>query len=732
MIQKALPQLTVADVFITDELDRRAPKKTDYLQEKLALQDLAARMVDQPEEVLPRFVDLALEMAVGVSAGLSLYEENPPPGVFRWQYLRGVLAPFNGATTPRDFSPCGITLDRNAPVLSRHPERLYGWIADANIVVPEVLLVPLYLGGRVPLGTLWIVSDREGHFDSGHARALTELAAFVGIALRMVRSEQRLNQALEAQERTAEVTLRSSEEQFRLLVQSVTDYSIYMLSVDGRVASWNAGAQRIKGYQPEEIIGQHFSRFYTEEDRQNGEPERALATAMREGRFEKEGLRVRKNGERFWANVIIDAIHGDNGEIIGFAKITRDITEQREARAALDRTRETLYQSQKMEAVGQLTGGIAHDFNNLLTAVIGSLEIAERRVSDASVKRLISNAMRGAKRGAALTQRMLVFARRHELNFQPLDIPTLVRGMSEMLERSLGPSVFIETRFPLNLPRIKTDPNQLEVALLNLMVNARDAMPQGGPIIVAARSEAIGEGQQLRPGSYVCLSVTDSGEGMDDATLAKATDPFFTTKEVGKGTGLGLPMVHGLAQESGGTLDLRSRRGKGTTAELWFPVAEKSPVATTANEVSTRTATIFRKLTILVVDDDPLVLTNMAAMLDDLGHTVHEASSALEALSILSRESAIELVLTDQAMPQMTGAELIGEIKSRWPKLPVILATGFAELPPGIDPLQQITLAKPFLQYNLEQAVNAALEDPKKRRVARFRGSDTDLSFTRV
>ena len=720
--QKALPQLTVADVFITDELDQRAPKKTDYLQEKLALQDVAARMADQPEEVLPRFVDLALEMTGGVSAGLSLYEESPPPGVFRWQYLRGRLAPFDGATTPRDFSPCGITLDRNAPVLAQHPERVYGWIADANIVVPEVLLVPLYLGGKVPLGTLWIVSDREGHFDSGHARALTELAAFVGIALRMVRSEHRLNQALEAQERAAEATLRNSEAQFRLLVQGVTDYSIYMLGLDGRVASWNAGAQRIKGYLPEEIIGQHFSRFYTEEDRQNGEPERALATAIREGRFEKEGLRVRKNGERFWANVIIDAIRGDDGEIIGFAKITRDITEQREARAALDRARETLFQSQKMEAVGQLTGGIAHDFNNLLTAVIGSLEIAERRVSDVSVKRLLSNAMRGAQRGAALTQRMLVFARRHELNSQPLEIPMLVRGMSEMLERSLGPSVLIETRFPLNLPWIKTDPNQLEMALLNLIVNARDAMPQGGPIIVAAFSEAVGEGQQLRPGSYVCLSVTDSGGGMDAATLAKATDPFFTTKEVGKGTGLGLPMVHGLAQESGGALVLKSRKGKGTTAELWFPVAEKSPVAATVNQVFA-TATKSRKLTILVVDDDPLVLTNMAAMLEDLGHTVHEASSALEALAILGRESAIELVLTDQAMPQMTGAELIGEINSRWPKLPAILATGFAELPSGIDPLQQITLAKPFLQDALEQAVNGALEDPKKRRVVRFRGS---------
>jgi CheY-like chemotaxis protein len=381
-----------------------------------------------------------------------------------------------------------------------------------------------------------------------------------------------------------------------------------------------------------------------------------------------------------------------------------------------------LFHSQKMEAVGQLTGGIAHDFNNLLTAVIGSLEIAERRTSDASVKRLICNALRGAQRGAALTQRMLVFARRQELDVQPLDIPTLVRGMSEMLERTLGPSMLIETRFPLNLPWIKTDPNQLEMALLNLMVNARDAMPQGGSIIVAARSEVIGEGQQLGPGRYVCLAVTDSGEGMDDATLARATDPLFTTKEVGRGTGLGLPMVHGLVQESGGALVLKSQRGKGTTAEMWFPVAEKSPVATTVNDMSAPTATAARKLTVLVVDDDPLVLTNMAAMLEDLGHTVHEASSAFEALSVLGRENAIEVVLTDQVMPQMTGAELIGEIKSRWPKLPTILATGFAELPPSVDQLQQITLTKPFRQYNLQQAVNAALEDPKERRVARFRG----------
>jgi PAS domain S-box-containing protein len=352
-----------------------------------------------------------------------------------------------------------------------------------------------------------------------------------------------------------------------------------MLDPDGKVASWNAGAQRIKGYSPEEIVGRHFSQFYTEEDRQDGEPERALATARREGRYEKEGWQVRKDGTRFWANIVIDAIRegeGD-GEIIGFAKITRDITEQREARAALDRTREALFQSQKMEAVGQLTGGIAHDFNNLLTAIIGSLEIVSRRVSDQSIKRLIDNAMHGAERGAALTQRMLVFARRQELEVKPVDIPPLVRGMGEILDRSLGPSVLIETRFPLNLQWVKTDPNQLEMALLNLMVNARDAMTDGGPIVIAARLKTVAKGQgQLRPGSYVCLSVTHTGEGMDEETLSRAVDPFFTTKEVGKGTGLGLPMVHGFAQQSGGRLVLKSQKGQGTTAELWLPVAEKS------------------------------------------------------------------------------------------------------------------------------------------------------------
>jgi PAS domain S-box-containing protein len=508
---------------------------------------------------------------------------------------------------------------------------------------------------------------------------------------------------------------------YRLLVNAVTDYAIYMLDPNGRITSWNPGARRLKGYEEAEILGQHFSRFYIDEDRAAGLPALALATAAKDGRFEREGWRVRKDGSRFWAHVIVDPIRNPAGELVGYAKITRDLTERRDAQLALDRTREALFQSQKMEAVGQLTGGIAHDFNNLLTAIIGSLEIARRRATDASVIRLIDNALRGAERGSSLTQRMLMFARRQELDFRPVDIVALVHGMAELLERSLGPSVRVETRFPLGLPWVNTDSNQLEMALLNLAVNARDAMPEGGPVVITARPETIALAHgRLQPGEYVCLSLTDTGEGMDEDTLAKAIDPFFTTKEVGKGTGLGLPMVHGLAEHSGGQLLLRSRKGQGTTAELWLPVAKKTEKAAEAEAPAQVPAKEHRRLIVLVVDDDPLVLTNMAAMLDDIGHRVFEADSASEALTILRRESGIQLVITDQAMPRMTGLQLIEEIKDNWPDLPVILATGFAELPRGTDILQ-ITLAKPFRQHDLASAVETAMTTPDARRILRFR-----------
>ena len=346
--------------------------------------------------------------------------------------------------------------------------------------------------------------------------------------------------------RAVEEALRKSEEQFGLLVHGVSDYAIYMIDPEGIVTNWNLGARRIKGYLPHEIIGRHFSLFYTEEDRKAGEPQKALEIARQDNRFEKEGWRVRKDGTRFWAHVVIDAIRDDRGELLGYGKITRDITERKEAEQKLETARTALLQSQKLEAIGQLTGGVAHDFNNLLMAVLGSLELMRKRLpDDPKLKALLENAVQGAQRGAVLTQRMLAFARRQELEMEAINIPQLVRGMTELLQRSLGPSVHIETRFPLVSKPVLGDANQLEMILLNLTVNARDAMPDGGQIVIATRDEVIREqdGSRLKPGSYICLTVSDNGEGMDEETLRRATEPFFTTKGPGKGTGLGL--VHG-------------------------------------------------------------------------------------------------------------------------------------------------------------------------------------------
>jgi PAS domain S-box-containing protein len=433
--------------------------------------------------------------------------------------------------------------------------------------------------------------------------------------------------------RAAEADLRRSQEQFRLLVQGVTDYAIYLLSLEGMVASWNAGAERIKGYKPEEVIGQHFSIFHTPEDRATGLPAIALETARREGRFEKEGLRVRKDGTKFWANVVIDAIRDGEGFLIGFAKITRDITERKRAEETIERTREALVQSQKMEAIGQLTGGVAHDFNNLLMAIQGSLEMMKRRLpsSDSQMHQFIDNALQGAQRGAALTQRMLAFARRQELKLQSVNVTELIAGMTDLLRSSLGAAIEIETRFPLGLPKVSADANQLELAILNLSMNAKDSMPRGGSIVIAARERNVQNEPGLKAGRYVCLSVTDAGTGMDERTLKRAVEPFYTTKGVGKGTGLGLPMVLGMTEQSGGKLYLKSKPGQGTTAELCLPAAPSEEEAEN-KDITPSAASVGRALRIVSADDDPLVAFNTLAMLEELGHTVFSASSAAEAL----------------------------------------------------------------------------------------------------
>jgi PAS domain S-box-containing protein len=523
----------------------------------------------------------------------------------------------------------------------------------------------------------------------------------------LLRLNAELEENVKGRTRELEAALRrlqESERSFELLVESVTDYALYMVDPTGCVVSWNSGARRIKGYDAAEIIGKNFECFYSEQDRAAGIPAAGLRTAAREGRLETEGWRVRKDGTRFWANVIIDAIHND-GHLVGFAKITRDITERRAAEARLR-------QAQKMEAVGQFTGGAAHDFNNLLMAILGSLEILRKRLpNDPRLLALLDNAMQGAKRGSTLTQRMLAFARRQELKQEAVDLAQLVNNMLELLERSLGPTINIETRLPREVVRVRTDANQLETALLNLAINSRDAMPNGGTITISVAEHSVTAAHPtgLPPGAYACLAVTDTGHGMDEATLAHATEPFFTTKGIGKGTGLGLSMVDGLTGQSGGKLIVQSVLGRGTTMELWFPITtlaaatgERNP--TDANE----RAQTERQLCILAVDDDSLVLANVAAMLEDLGHRVIAVGCGTRAIEEIESTPAIDLVITDQAMPVMTGTQLIEFLRARRPTLPVILATGYAELPQGVSPSIG-RLSKPFTQRALAEALAATV-----------------------
>lgn len=501
------------------------------------------------------------------------------------------------------------------------------------------------------------------------------------------------------EQRAAERALRQSEELFRILVEGVTDYAIYMLDPGGKVISWNAGAERIKGYKPDEIIGEHFSRFYLPEEVGAGAPAEALSIARATGHFEKEGWRLRSDGTRFWAHVVIDPITADDGEIIGFAKITRDITERANAQRELETAREALYQSQKMEAIGQLTGGVAHDFNNLLAAILGSLDLLRKRLPhDPRTTPLLENAIQGAERGAILTQRMLAFARKQELKLEAVDIPHLVRGMSEFIRRSIGPNVDVQMRFAEVLPRAQTDPYQLETALLNLVVNARDALPNGGEIAITADQVSVSKTEgERRVGSFVRLSVSDNGTGMPAEIAAKVTEPFFTTKGVGKGTGLGLSMVQGLAGQSGGWIEIHSEVGKGTRIDLWLPLAT-AEFPTAGSPVTEAIQETCKRLVVLAVDDDPLVLTNTVAMLDELGHNVLAANSGDEAMVIFQRHPEIDLVLTDEVMPGLSGSQLAARVRELRPTAAVALVSGYADLHPtpgrGLADLPR--LAKPF------------------------------------
>jgi signal transduction histidine kinase/ActR/RegA family two-component response regulator len=381
------------------------------------------------------------------------------------------------------------------------------------------------------------------------------------------------------------------------------------------------------------------------------------------------------------------------------------------------RERETalaqLFEAQKMDTIGQLTGGVAHDFNNLLMAVLGSLSLLEKRLpDDPRSHRLLQNAVQGAQRGAALTQRLLAFSRRQELKPEPVDVAQLVNGMRELLERALGHGVELITQFQAGLPAALADANQLELALLNVALNARDAMPNGGKLTISANPHsqlASDPDTSLQPGDYMRIVIADDGIGMNDVTLAKATEPFFTTKGPGKGTGLGLSMVHGLAAQSGGRLRIDSEPNKGTRLELWLPMAKTAPAPVPVDTHVEKVAPRIGACRILIVDDDLLVMTGTSAMLEDLGHMPIEAHSGAEALAKLESGTAVDIVITDHAMPAMTGLQLARSIQEKHPGLPIILATGYAELPVDPASLGILRLAKPCTQYEIALAIQSAM-----------------------
>jgi signal transduction histidine kinase len=384
-----------------------------------------------------------------------------------------------------------------------------------------------------------------------------------------------------------------------------------------------------------------------------------------------------------------------------------------------ERTREReaawaqLYEMQKMESIGQLTGGVAHDVNNLLMVILGNLQLLRKRLpEDPRLLRLVDGATQGAQRGATLTKRMLAFARRQELRPETVDVPRLVDGMGEMLRRTLGPSVQAVTTYRPDLPLVRVDPNQLELALLNLALNARDAMPCGGRVVIGGSCIAAGSTmpKELDPGRYVCLTVSDTGIGMDEVTLKRAAEPFFTTKGAGKGTGLGLSMVHGVAAQSGGAMRITSQPGDGTTVELWLPLSEAVP-GVDMLPISTALRGVGGSCRVMIVDDDPLVVASTVAMLEDAGHVVTEALSGARALDMLRLGTKVDVVVTDHAMPGMTGVELARQIRQHWPDLPIILASGYAELPSGEDPGLP-RLSKPYLQEELTAQIAAVISPP--------------------
>ena len=548
-----------------------------------------------------------------------------------------------------------------------------------------------------PDGSEHWIDARARVLNDRHDRPQTLVGVMSDISARKAAEAERerlLAEVAAERERTQQA-LRGERALSGLLLTSVPA-GIVAYDTELRVTIWNPVMERIFGLPAPAVLGRQLARVIG--DGQQETIEHRLRDALEgiSGPMEEIELPTVTNG-----NVVLESQHaplrGGDGQVVGGAAFFREITDRR-------RAEEQLRQAQKMETIGQLTGGVAHDFNNLLAAIQGNLELLRKRLpDDPQIQRFIDGALKGAHRGASLTSRLLAFARRQDLKPEPTDLSDLLDGVRGLMERSIGPLITVDFAVTPDLPPAKVDANQLELAILNLAVNARDAMPEGGQLKISL--DQCDEDAEL-PGRYLRLSVSDTGTGMDDATLKSAIEPFFSTKELGKGTGLGLSMVHGLAVQLGGALRLHSEVGLGTTAELWLPVSS-APVKEVL-EMAIESIAAPVASTILVVDDDALINMNTVDMIEDLGHTAIEAYSGKQALEILASGRQIDALITDYAMPGMTGVELALQARAMHPGLPILLATGYADLPSGTT-TDLPRLAKPYQQSELATQVSRLL-----------------------
>jgi PAS domain S-box-containing protein len=506
------------------------------------------------------------------------------------------------------------------------------------------------------------------------------------------------------EQRKANQALLEAERRFRILVQGVTDYAIYMLDSDGRVTNWNVGAEHIKGYTPGEIIGEHFSRFYTPEDLDAGVPKRALETARETGRYEAEGWRVRKDGTRLWASVVIDAIRDEDGKLIGFAKITRDMTEKRETQLRLEESREQLFRSQKMEALGQLTGGLAHDFNNLLTAILGATDLGLRNIADQEkLKRMLEGIRNSAQRGASLTKQLLAFARAQPLEIHQIDLKAFLGDVTMLVRPSLRSDIELVTEISDQLWPADSDAGALELALLNLAFNARDAMKQGGKLRISAENVVLTGTPERLKGEHVALRVADTGTGMSAETMERVFEPFFTTKSFGEGTGLGLSQVFGFTKQIGGAVTVESQVGKGSTFTIYLPASRGAA----GSESRGNGAQALDR--VLIVEDDTLVAELAAGMLTELGFDTVVAHSAKEALDRLASGEKPAIIFSDIVMPGgISGMELARKVRQRFPELPILLTTGYSEQAGGTHGFP--VLLKPYEMESLANAIGKLLK----------------------